>query len=102
MNSRDLILSKPGAFQRLRKSADNNYWYGRVLRVYLSTISWNLNKRQFFTALSRMFYSLAFFVLSIHRVLTVQYWSGLMAHHAPETLHYVMKEYEQSKAAIKT
>jgi hypothetical protein len=93
--SRDLILSKPGVFQRLRASANSNYWHGRVLRVYLSTITWNLKKKRFFTALSRVFYSLAVMVLSIQHVFSSQYWSGLRAHHVPETLHFVMDEYDR-------
>jgi glycosyltransferase involved in cell wall biosynthesis len=93
--SRDLILSKPGVFQRLRASANSNYWHGRVLRVYLSTITWNLKKKRFFTALSRGFYSLAVMVLSIQHVFSNQYWSGVRAHHVPETLHFVMNEYDR-------
>jgi glycosyltransferase involved in cell wall biosynthesis len=93
--SRDLLLSKPGVFHRLRASADSSYWHGRILRVYLSTISWNLKKKRFFTALSRMVYSLAIFGLSIPHLFSREYWTGLRAHHAPETLHFVMEEYDR-------
>jgi glycosyltransferase involved in cell wall biosynthesis len=91
--SRDLILSKPGVFQRLRASADSSYWYGRILRVYLSTIIWNLKKKQLYTALSRMLYSLGVAVLSVPRIFARDYWAGLRAYHVPETLHFVMEEY---------
>jgi glycosyltransferase involved in cell wall biosynthesis len=97
--SRDLILAKPGAFRRLWRSADSNYWRGRVLRVYISTISWNLKRKRVFTALSRMFYSLAVFALSLPRVFSRQYWSGFRAHHVPETLHFVMEAYDRTRAA---
>jgi glycosyltransferase involved in cell wall biosynthesis len=93
--SRDLILSKPKSFQRLRSSVDSSYWSGRVLRVYLSTLVWNLRKKRFFTALSRLFYSSAFLGLSIKYLFSRDYWAGLRADHAPETLHYVMKDYER-------
>ena len=93
--SRDLILSKPGAFTRLRDSADSNYWHGRILRVYLSTISWNVQKKHFFVALSRFLYSMALLGLSVHRLFSPGYWAGVMADHVPETLHFVMKEYER-------
>lgn len=97
--SRDLILSHSGVFQRLRASANSNYWHGRVLRVYLSTISWNLKKKRFFTALSRVFYSLAVLMLSIPRIISAQYWSGLKAHHVQDTLHFVMEKYEHTRLA---
>jgi glycosyltransferase involved in cell wall biosynthesis len=92
--SRNLILSKPQTFQRFRSSADTSYWRGRVLRVYLSTLVWNLKKQHFFTVLSRLFYSFAFFGLSISHLFSREYWAGLRADHVPETLHFVMKNYE--------
>lgn len=93
--SRNLILSKPGSFSRLRDSVDSNYWSGRILRVYLSTISWNLKKKLFFVALSRLVYSIILLVLSAPRLFSPEYWAGLRAHHAPETLHFVMEAYNR-------
>ncbi len=93
--SRDLILSKPKTFQRLRSSVDSSYWSGRVLRVYLSTLVWNLRKKRFFTALSRLLYSSAFLGLSIKYLFSRDYWAGLRADHVPETLHFVMRDYDR-------
>lgn len=93
--SRDLILSQPGAFQRLMSSAESSYWYGRILRVYISTIPWNLKRKRFFTGLSRVMYSLAAFVLSLQHVLSTEYWQGVRADHVPHSLHFVIKAYEQ-------
>lgn len=97
--SRDLILSKPGAFQRFWKSTKTSYWRGRMLRVYLSTVSWNLKKKRLFTALSRALHSLAAFILSAGDFLSREYWTGLRADHVPDTLHFVMEEYERTKFA---
>jgi len=91
--SRDLILSKPRAFQRLRSSVDSSYWSGRVLRVYFSTLVWNVRKRRFFAALSRLYYIFAFLMVSIRYLFSREYWAGLKADHAPETLHFVMKKH---------
>ncbi len=93
--SRDLILSKPGAFRRLRVSAGSSYWKGRVLHVYLSALKWNLKRRRIFTALSRLFGCLAAFGLSANHLFSREYWAGLRADHVPETLHFVMKNHEQ-------
>ena len=92
--SRDLILSKPKTFQRLRSSIDSSYWSGRVLRVYLSTLIWNLKRKRFFTLLSRLLHSFAFFAFSIKDIFSHEYWAGLRADHAPQTLHFVMKDYD--------
>jgi glycosyltransferase involved in cell wall biosynthesis len=93
--SRDLILSKPGAFQRFRSSANSSYWSGRILRVYLSTLVWNLKKKRFFTALSRLLYTFAYLALSINNLFSREYWAGLRADHVPESLHFVMKNYDR-------
>ena len=95
--SRDLILSKPEVFHRLRTSADSSYWHGRVLRVYLSTISWNLKRKRLFTALSRILYSLVVFASSIPHIFARDYWAGLRAYHVPQTLHFVMEKYAHER-----
>jgi glycosyltransferase involved in cell wall biosynthesis len=95
--SRDLILSNPDAFTRLLMSADSSYWFGRVLKIYLSTIAWNLRKRRFFKALGRIFYSLAVFIMSIRYVFSVGYWQGVKADHVPQSLHFVIREYEERR-----
>jgi len=92
--SRDLTISKPKTFRRLRSSVDSSYWSGRVLRVCLSTFVWNMKKKRFFTALSRLFYSAAFLAFSIQYLFFREYWAGLRADHVPETLHVIMKNYE--------
>jgi glycosyltransferase involved in cell wall biosynthesis len=92
--SRDLLLSQPRSFQRLRASAKSSYWAGRVLRVYLSTLIWNLRQKRLFTALSRLLYSFTLLLLSSKYLFSGEYWAGLNADHVPETLHFVMKKYE--------
>jgi len=93
--SRDLILSRPKTFQRFRSSTASGYWQGRVLRVYLSTLVWNLKKKHFFTALSRLLYTFAYLGLSINNLFSREYWAGLRADHVPESLHFVMKNYDR-------
>lgn len=100
--SRDLILAKPAAFRRLRTSADSSYVWGRILRVYLSTIPFNWNKKRFFTGLSRLWYSLLVFLFSARYILSRDYWRGVSVHHARNTLHYVMEEYEQRRRSGNT
>jgi glycosyltransferase involved in cell wall biosynthesis len=94
--SRDLILAKEGAFQRLVNSAGSNYWHGRVLRVYLSTVPWNLKRRRFFRAISRLSYSVLAAILSLHRFVSREFLAGLAAHHPPDTLHFVMARNRRS------
>src|ERR1044071_4930963 len=57
--SREMILSMPGAFERLRDSASRrhkavDYWYGRIVWIYLTSVVWNIQKRNIFIAFSRL------------------------------------------------
>lgn len=93
--SRDEILSEPGVFTSLLASADTSYWRGRNLRVYLSTVSWNLGKRCYAKATSRVLFAVASFLLSGKHMFVSDYWDGVRAHHPPDTLHFVMQELER-------
>lgn len=98
--SRNLVLAMPNAFRRLWASADSSYWYGRIVRVYLSAISWNLQHKRLFAALSRAFYAAAALWLSIPYFSSPQYWQGIKAHHAPGALHFVMQDYERRQSPV--
>jgi glycosyltransferase involved in cell wall biosynthesis len=81
--SRDRVLSEPGAFTRMRRSADSGYWYGRIFRVYLSTVRFNLRHRRPSTAISRAVSSMAWFAVSRRHVFSRGFWDGARAHHVP-------------------
>lgn len=93
--SRDQVLAEPGSFRRLRASADSSYWSGRILRVYLSTVPWNLRQGRPFTAMSRAVSSVAWLVLVVPRALSPGFWEGARAHHARGTLHFIMERLER-------
>jgi glycosyltransferase involved in cell wall biosynthesis len=94
--SRDNLLAKPAALSRLMDSAKTPYWFGRILRIYLSTVTWNLQHQRIFTAMSRFFYSILVVLLANKFLITRQFWAGLRADHVPDTLHFVMLDYERS------
>lgn len=52
---REEILQMPGAFKRMRDSAKTSYWVGRVVRIYLTSAVWNLQRRRFLISASRLF-----------------------------------------------
>jgi glycosyltransferase involved in cell wall biosynthesis len=98
--SRDAVLAEPGSFKRLVGSGRTAYWFGRVCRVYLSTVNWNFHNKKIFKAASRTMFFMAFFICSGFRILNRDFWMGLRAEHIPETLHFVMKSYEQDHGLI--
>jgi glycosyltransferase involved in cell wall biosynthesis len=73
--ARDRILSEPGAYQRLKRSASNSYWQGRILRLYFVSMLWNWQrKKRLFTGLSRGFYALRSMISAHRHLLTKKYW----------------------------
>jgi glycosyltransferase involved in cell wall biosynthesis len=97
--SRDEILSAPGAFTRMWASANSSYWHGRIFHVYLSTIHFNLQRRKLFTAMSRSLFSLAWFVAAGWHVLSLNFWRGAKAHHAPDMLKFMEALEREAKQA---
>jgi len=81
--SRDRVLSEPGAFIRMLKSADSSYWYGRIFHVYLSAVRHNLRHGRLFTAASRAVYSVAWFAMARQHVLSRAFWNAATADHVP-------------------
>jgi hypothetical protein len=93
--SRDEVLRRSGSFYQLLNSADSSYWYGRIFRLYLSTVRWNLEQRRIPEALGRIFASVGVLVFSHWHLLRHEFWKGVKAEHVPESLHFVMKEDEE-------
>ena len=94
--SRNNVLAESGAFSRLMESADTAYWYGRITRVYLSTVKWNWHHKQLTTAVSRILFATAAIFCASHRLLSIDFWQGVRAHHVPDSLHFIMQALEQA------
>jgi glycosyltransferase involved in cell wall biosynthesis len=86
--SRDLILSTPGVFERLRDSAGkrhnaSDYWHGRMVWIYLSSAAWNIQKRNIFIAFSRLGYFVYALVRSYKYWFSLKFWRGATRSHQP-------------------
>lgn len=75
--SRERTLDAPGVFARFRGSADSSYLRGRVLRVYMTSVVWNLQHRRPFAGASRAASGLAILALAGRHVLSRSYWRAL-------------------------
>jgi glycosyltransferase involved in cell wall biosynthesis len=94
-HSREEVLSQPGAFRQMIASADSSYWHGRIFRIYMSAMLFNLRRKRLFTAMSRAIFGLAGFALAGRHGWSRSFWQAAKAHHAPNTLHFIMKRLEQ-------
>lgn len=76
--ARERILDMPRVFPRLRASAHSSYWRGRVVRVYLTSLLWNVKERRAFTAASRGVFALASIVLALPSLFAPNFWRALL------------------------
>jgi glycosyltransferase involved in cell wall biosynthesis len=86
--SREMILNMPGVFERLRDSARNrhnasDYWHGRIAWIYLTSVVWNIQKRNIFTALSRLGYFCYALVRAFKYWFSLKFWRGATRPHQP-------------------
>jgi hypothetical protein len=83
--ARELTLDSTGVFDRLHTSAGSSYLRGRILRVYLTSVIWNLQRRRLFAATGRALFGLASLALAGRHVFSASYWHALARSYENET-----------------
>ena len=85
--SRDIVLSQKGAFSRMRRSATDAYWAGKVVRAYLTCVHFNMKERQFSVAFSRGWSALAGLLLAGPRVFQPTFWRAIRHFHSRANIY---------------
>jgi glycosyltransferase involved in cell wall biosynthesis len=83
--AREAILDKPGVFTRMRASAGNSYWAGRIVRAYLTSMVWNLQRRRLFTAISRAMYGGLGVMLAGWQIFSGEFWRAVIKSYISQT-----------------
>lgn len=94
--SRDALLDRPKVFNRLIASANSDYWYGRVVHIYISAILLNLRHRRVFKTLNRSVYCLLAFILAQSCLFSTNFWHAIKDDQIPGSLYEVLLTIEQS------
>ena len=94
--ARELILSHPEALRRMRSSAENSFWRGRIVRVYLTSSIWNITRMKFLTAVSRILYGLLAFLIFTPFQFSRYFWQAVSKPYESET--FARGVLEQTKA----
>ena len=76
--AREEILDHPLAFSRMRESATTGSWLGRMLRIYFTSVIWNVRHKRPTVAVSRLTCGLAVILLSHVRISSPRFWSALL------------------------
>jgi glycosyltransferase involved in cell wall biosynthesis len=79
--AREGILDEPNAFARMRDSAHNTYWWGRIVRTYATSVIWNLQNRRPLTAINRASFALGSLALAGRHLLATDFWRAIAKSH---------------------
>jgi glycosyltransferase involved in cell wall biosynthesis len=93
--AREHILNASGVQTRMAASASSPSWKGRIFRVYMTSVVWNLKQRQFFTALSRMYFSLLSLFQSGTSLFSKLFWSAVTRPYASLTFERGFQEIQK-------
>ncbi len=74
---RERVLDQPHALARLRASANSHYLKGRVVRVYLTSVLWNLQHHKFWVSGGRGLEAAASIVLAGPALFSTEFWRAL-------------------------
>jgi glycosyltransferase involved in cell wall biosynthesis len=78
---REKTLNETGCFIRMRRSAHSGYWHGRMVRIYMASIIWNLQRKRIFSAINRSVFGLAGFILAGPNLFTPGFWRAMTRSH---------------------
>jgi glycosyltransferase involved in cell wall biosynthesis len=80
--ARESILDKPQTYDRLRSSAVDACWRGRIGRTYATSAAWNLQHRQPLRAASRLGMAMRSAIATGPYLLDKAYWKALVKPYA--------------------
>lgn len=82
--ARERMLDSPGVLARLHASANASALHGSALRIYLTSMVWNLQHRRWLLAASRAMYALTACALAGRHLLSVPFWHAIVqGYHNP-------------------
>lgn len=95
--AREKILAEPDALNRLIGSAGTAFWRGRIVRLYLTSVLWNLRHRRVLTAASRAMHGMAGLLLSVRYLPAGRFWKAVSSRYLSETFDRGWKQAEQTR-----
>ncbi len=90
--AREGILDTTGAYARMHSSAINPFWRGRMSRIYLTSVMWNLGHRRLFTAANRIILSLESMLSTRTGLLAKDFWRAIQGPYASITFNKGIQE----------
>lgn len=83
--AREKIIDTPGIYHRMRASAQSRALNGRISRVYLTSMLWNLRQKRPLTAINRGITGLSSMIQAGLGLLSFDYWKAISTAYASPT-----------------
>lgn len=75
--AREKILDERGVFPRMLASANSEYWRGRIVRAYLTSVVWNLQRKNISIGFSRAVFAAAALVMAGPALFSGAFWRAV-------------------------
>jgi len=76
--ARESILYTSGVFQRMKAGASTSYWFGKFLRIYVTSLVWNLRRKRIALAFSRLMFSVTILMTAHIRIISKSFWKSFL------------------------
>jgi hypothetical protein len=95
--ARENILDRVNAQRRMLQSATDPFWKGRMLRIYLTSVVWNVGHRRLFTAASRALFSFLSLLSAGGNIFSKRFWLAVSQPYASLTFERGIEEARRAK-----
>lgn len=82
---REKILGQPGVLKRMFASANSSYLHGRIVRVWLTSMIWNLQMKHVTNFVSRAIFAIVSIFLTLPYFIFGSYWYAILFPYKNET-----------------
>jgi glycosyltransferase involved in cell wall biosynthesis len=83
--AREEILDNEGGFARMAETARSAYWRGRLVRIYLTSVLWNLRRGNIFSASQRASQSAHAMLFAGRQLLAPCFWRAVSGPYESDT-----------------
>ncbi len=86
MKTREFILDQDEVWKKIHQSVyltpeHRGYWYGKLTRIFFTSVLWNIQQRRILDAISRFVFGVAGLLSAGANILSGQFWHGLLRPH---------------------
>jgi glycosyltransferase involved in cell wall biosynthesis len=76
--ARESILNTAGVFQRMKAGASSSYWFGKFLRIYVTSLVWNLRRKRIALVFSRLMFSVTILMAAHVKIISNRFWKSFL------------------------